>query len=94
MSELHGIDGPGEPPKLPPPFDNPWVDLLLAIALILLAIGGGLKRAAAPKPAPGPTIRLADPQLAALSAQDEVEAAHLLGASLAELWTAGGEPSP
>ena len=97
MSALHDVDDLGEPPPiLPPPFDNPWLDLVLAIALILLAIGSGLKRRVAPEPAPAPapTIRLRPPQFATLSASDEAAAAHLLGSSLAELWTAGGEPAP
>ncbi len=92
MSERHTSDELGEPAiTLPPPLDNPLVDLLLLIVLILIAIGGGLKRAIAPKPAPVRTIRLGEPQFAPLSAQDEADAAHLLGSSLADLWAAAPE---
>ena len=92
MSESHGSDELSEPAiPLPPPFDNPLVDLLLLIVLVLIAIGGGLKRAIAPRPAPVPTIRLGEPQFAPLSAQDEADAAVLLGSSLADLWAAALE---
>lgn len=89
MSELHHLDVGESAGLLPPPLDKPLVDLLIAIVVILLAIAAGLKRA----PAPAPTIRLGQPQFAPLSPQDEAEAAQLLGSRLAELWTAGGEPT-
>ncbi len=76
-----------------PPWDNPALALLILVLLILLALASRAKRAVQPRPV-APTIRLGEPQFAALSAQDEAEAAHMLGSNLAELWTAGGEQTP
>ena len=86
-------DTPGSPNRLGPPWDNPAFDLLILVVLILLALAGRAKRIVRPTPV-APTIRLAEPQLSALSESDAAEAAHLLGSSLAGLWTAGGETTP
>ncbi len=88
--ELDAGTTPGSPGL---PWDNPVFDLVLVLLLLLVALAGGFKRVVPSKPV-ARTIQLAPPQFAPLSASDADDAAHLLGSSLAELWTAGGEETP
>ena len=83
-------DAGANPNRPGPPWDNPAFDLLILVVLILLALASRAKRAVRPTPV-APTIRLAAPQFAPLSEPDAADAARLLGSSLAQLMTEGGE---
>jgi hypothetical protein len=77
-----------------PPWDNPVLDLVIVLVLLLIAIAGAaLKRLVPSKPV-ARTIRLGAPQFAPLSEPDAADAARLLGTSIAQLMTEGGEETP
>jgi hypothetical protein len=76
------------------PWDNPKLDLLILVVLILLAIASaGVKWVVPAKPV-ARTIQLGAPQLVPMSDEDTSDAARLLGSSLAQLVRAGGEEAP
>jgi len=67
-------------------------DLVLVLVLVLLAITGAFERVFASASSPGSPLQLGAPRVVAMSASEAAEAAHLLGASVAQLWTDHPEP--
>ena len=86
-------DTAATPSSSGPPSDNRALDLVIVLLLILVAIAGAVKRAVPSKPV-ARTVRLGAPQFAPLSERDADDAARLLGTSIAQLVTEGGEEMP
>jgi hypothetical protein len=68
---------------------GPEPQLLTTLVLVWLVVSGALQRIIAeifpPAPARVSTLRLAPPQLVAMSDAEVTQAAHLIGSSVAEL---------
>ena len=77
-----------------PPWDNPVLDLAIVLLLILVAIAGAAVKRLVPSKPVARTIRLGAPGFAPLSESDADDAARLLGTSIAQLVTEGGEETP